>query len=225
MIRKINYLLLLMTIISCGQNSVNYSESELKLFNNIGFDKTVLSELKQKTNKEFTQLEISDPGYLIGENGDEQKIGVEKINGISFRVSENESYEIVLTYKDKLKEQGYLLFISESGYKSPSTISVIKSTDKFDILSVQKTDGINFEIENKDVIEKLKDWDKIYGIEILGADYDWVELIFEKDIKNVSLFAKEVYEFCPDAVDQGVGEIKELERIIREEKRLFLWWD
>lgn len=223
--KQINRLLVLLVFVGCGQNSPRFSEPELLLLKSIEFDPEILLDLKQNTKNEFTQLEISELGYMIGENGEQQKNGVEKINGISFKVSENKSNEIILKNKDKLQENGYFLFLSESGYKSPSTISVIKSTDKFDILRIQKTDGINFDIENKDVIEKLKHWDKIYGIEILGADYDWVDLTFKKDIENVALFAKEVYDFCPDAVDQGVGEIEELEKIIKEEKRLFLWWD
>ncbi|WP_299246802.1 DUF4253 domain-containing protein [uncultured Aquimarina sp.] len=223
--QQINSILLLLFLVSCRQSTPNFSESELLLFKSIGFDKEVLSDIKKTINEEFTQLEVSEPGYIIDKNGEQQKTGIEKVNGISFKVMENESNGIILKNKNKLKEKGYLIFLSESGYKTPSTISIIKSTDKFDILKIQKTDGINFDIENEDVIKKLKDWDKIYGIEILGADYDWVDLTFNKDIKDISLFAKEVYDFCPDAVDQGVGEISELERILKEEKRLFLWWD
>lgn len=214
-----------MTLASCGQNSVNYSPSELQLFKSIGFDKQIFSDIKQNSNIEFTQMEISAPGYVISEDGEYKKTGLKKINGISFNTSENQSYEIVLNNKEKLEKKGYLIFISESGYETPSTVSIIKSTDKFDILRIQKTDGINFDIENKDVIERLKKWDELYGVTILGADYDWVELIFRDNIEHVSLFAEEVYNFCPDVVDQGVGDIEELKKIIGEEKRLFLWWD
>ena len=38
-------------------------------------------------------------------------------------------------------------------------------------------------------------------------------------------FANEVYEFCPDAVDQGVGSIDELKKAITEMQGLWLWWD
>ncbi|RMA67701.1 DUF4253 domain-containing protein [Ulvibacter antarcticus] len=223
--KQLIYGLLLFALISCGQNLANFSKSELLLFNNIEFEKEILSDLKKSTNAEFFQLEISEPGYVIDENGKKSKTGIEKLNGISFTTSENQAYEIIMKNRVELKSKGYQLFLSESGYESPSTVSVIKSLDKFDILRIQKTDGINFDIENKDVIEKLKVWDETYGIEILGADYDWVDLTFSKDIADVKAFAEEVYDFCPDSADQGVGEISELERIIKEEKRLLLWWD
>ncbi|APU09714.1 hypothetical protein A5M85_05275 [Cellulophaga lytica] len=219
------YALLVFSLIGCKQNSTVFSEPELLLFKNIGFNKEVFIDLKKATTEDFFRFEISEPGYVINKNGTESKTGIEQLNGISFKISENRAYQIILENKAILKSKGYQLFLSESGYQSPSTVSVIKSTDKFDILRVQKTDGINFDIDNNDVIEKLKVWDKNYGIEILGADYDWVALTFNNNINDAAAFAAEVYDFCPDSVDQGVGELSELERIIRDEKQLFLWWD
>ncbi|WBU89760.1 DUF4253 domain-containing protein [Cellulophaga omnivescoria] len=219
------YGLLLIILFGCVQDSVNFSKTELLLFKNIGFDKEILSELKKSITDEFFQFEISEPGYVMDKNGKQNKTGIKKLNGVSFKTSENQAYKIILENRGELQSKGYQLFLSEMGYQSLSTVSVIKSMNKFDILRVQKTDGINFDVENKDDIAKLKVWDKKYGIEILGADYDWVHLTFNKDIIDVTAFATEVYDFCPDSVDQGVGELSELERIIREEKRLFLWWD
>lgn len=39
------------------------------------------------------------------------------------------------------------------------------------------------------------------------------------------MFSEEVYEFCPDIVDQGVGDMKKLKDSIKVNKELFLWWD
>ncbi|NER17257.1 DUF4253 domain-containing protein [Spongiivirga citrea] len=223
--KTLNWLLLIIVFLSCGPSPSNFSESELSLLKNLQFEQGVLSNLKQDIHTEFTQFEISDPGYIIRSDGEKEKTGVEKKNGISFKVPEKQSDKVILNHKDYLKQNGYLIFLSESGYESPSIISIIKAEDKFDILRIQKTDGINFDLENDDIIKRLKIWDETYGIEILGADYDWVDFIFIKDIKNPSEFAQEVYDFCPDSVDQGVGEITILEQILQQEKRLFLWWD
>jgi hypothetical protein len=131
----------------------------------------------------------------------------------------------IIIIKSKDKDKGYLIFVSQNGYETPSTVSIIKSTDQFDILKIQKTDGINYDLENEDVIEKTKIMGYKYGIEILGADYDWVDFTITVPSDSIPDFAKEVYEFCPDAVDQGVGEVVELEKMIGEFKRLVLWWD
>lgn len=216
---------MLFGLFGCGQKNDGFSDAEIKLLQDNGFEGEKLDELKRFVKNEFIQFEVSEAGYMISEDGEQQKTGVEKREGISFQLPEEETDEVIFKFKDDLRNNGYLIFLSERGYESPSTISIIKSTNQFDILDIQKTDGINYDLENKDVIEKLKAWDNAYRIEILGADYDWVDLTIKKPIANIPEFAKEVYEFCPDAVDQGVGDIKELEKIIRENRRLFLWWD
>ena len=42
---------------------------------------------------------------------------------------------------------------------------------------------------------------------------------------NWGAFAQEVYEFCPDIVDQGVGDVGALAEILDDTRRVYLWWD
>jgi hypothetical protein len=223
--RHLIIVIMIFGLFGCRQKGKEFSESETNLIQNIGFDKEVLIEIKKYVKEEFIQFETSDPGFFMGKDGKLQKTGIEKQNGISFTLPEDKADDIIIKSKDKLKDKGYLIFVSQNGYETPSTVSIIKSTDQFDILKIQKTDGINYDLENEDVIEKLKSWDTKYGIEILGADYDWVDFTITVPSDSIPDFAKEVYEFCPDAVDQGVGEVVELEKMIGEFKRLVLWWD
>jgi len=71
----------------------------------------------------------------------------------------------------------------------------------------------------------LKEWEEYSSFDILGADNDWVELEFKSLPRDLKAFAEEVYDFCPDAVDQGPGSVKGLIKDIIRTKRLFLWWD
>ena len=64
-----------------------------------------------------------------------------------------------------------------------------------------------------------------FGLIIIGCSLDYVHIEFDKLPQNMTEFAKEVYEFCPDSVDQGVGDLKSLEEYIKEEKGIWLWWD
>ena len=43
--------------------------------------------------------------------------------------------------------------------------------------------------------------------------------------QEMQSFAQEMYEFCPDIVEQGTGSIEELIEEIKETKKLALWWD
>jgi hypothetical protein len=50
-------------------------------------------------------------------------------------------------------------------------------------------------------------------------------LKFDKLPSDLDAFSKEVYKFCPDSVDQGVGTVENLKPAIKEMNGLWLWWD
>lgn len=58
-------------------------------------------------------------------------------------------------------------------------------------------------------------------VKTLGFD----EAVFKKTPADMDAFAREVYEFCPDVVDQGVGTVHALAREMRKTGALYLWWD
>ena len=51
------------------------------------------------------------------------------------------------------------------------------------------------------------------------------DLDFKKLPSDLDAFSEEVYEFCPDSVDQGVGEVENLKELIKEMNGIWLWWD
>jgi hypothetical protein len=77
----------------------------------------------------------------------------------------------------------------------------------------------------EDLIRKLRQWDDAYGIDIYMADTDTIQLRLKRLPPDLPAFAKEVYAFCPDIVDQGVGSVEALEQAIRESREVYLWWD
>ena len=102
---------------------------------------------------------------------------------------------------------------------------VAEGKDQFDILRVASTDGINYGLQTEDIVRELQIWDQEYGIDIWQAETDTVQLRLRTTPKNLHEFAARVYKFCPDIVDQGVGDIRALEQAIAESKGVFLWWD
>jgi len=102
---------------------------------------------------------------------------------------------------------------------------VAEGKDQFDILRVAATDGVNHGLGTEDIIRELRAWDAEYGIDIWQAETDTIQLRLRTTPKNLRDFAARVYKFCPDIVDQGVGDVRALERAIAESKSVFLWWD
>nr|WP_245200070.1 DUF4253 domain-containing protein [Herbaspirillum sp. LeCh32-8] len=97
--------------------------------------------------------------------------------------------------------------------------------EALDILDIAQTDAVNYGMVTKDLKAHLRLWDQQYGIDILQAGTDTIMLKLRKMPADLAAFAREVYEFCPDIVEQGAGTVEALEASIREYHGVFLWWD
>lgn len=202
----------LILLCSCVKKN-NLSSNEEKLLNEIGFDKELIAEAKSIIKSDFKQLPAIEQ-----ETGDILKD--QYFNGIYFE-KYNDKY---VKIKEKLEKNNYRVFLFEIGYPEKH-IAVIKGNDKFDVLKYRRTDGINYGLQTEDIINKISEWDKKYGVNIVGCGRDWVWIELNKLPKDLDMFSEEVYEFCPDIVDQGVGDMKKLKDSIKVNKELFLWWD
>ena len=201
---------------SCGpKNSLN--EIEAKLIERIKFDPEIANRIKEKTKNTVEQLPSIDQ-----ETGD--ILSGNLFDGIYSETTEEAAINFIRRQKANFKKSGYLLFLYE-GINNEKNIGVIKGTDEIEILKYRRTDGINHGLENKDIISKVKAWQSKYGLNIMGCSRDWVHIEFEKLPRDLNAFAEEVYEFCPDAVDQGVGSIEELKLAIVQMNGVWLWWD
>lgn len=178
----------------------------------IGFDQETLLLIKQVSRGKIRQFEMVD------ENN--QTV---KVNGVLIDSPSINNQDIVFSLRFPLLLSGYLAFAADN-YEGRE-VGILKGNDQFEIVKVMNTDGINYGHNNKDVIAKLKQWMEKYPFDIIGAGIDWVEIEFREVPKDLNSFSKEVYDFCPDSVEQGVGSIGSLEQSIKASKRLFLWWD
>lgn len=196
-----------------GSNSL--SKNEKDLLNKAGFDKEVFQILKEDFSCEILEL---IPDYV------EDK---PKIKGVYVTTKgEDKAYKKVFDLKEQLKQKGYDIFISKIEYKENlCKIGIIRESDKYDSLRFMATNGINYDHDTNDVIDKLKKWDKDYGIEIISAGKDFVEVRLERLPKDLEAFSNEVYEYCPDSVEQGVGTLEALKSYIKDTSRVYMWWD
>jgi hypothetical protein len=48
---------------------------------------------------------------------------------------------------------------------------------------------------------------------------------FTSEVRDPKGLAKRMYDFCPDIVDQGVGDVEELAKQLRKKNHLYFWWD
>lgn len=197
-------------------------DAELAETANIDFD--ILQILRSETDSAFSQLTTSS--YVFNKEENAYVRTVNKQKGIVFNSDAESAYNLVFKLRDNFFALGHLIFISEEDkahniYK----IAVIKSSDQFDILRLMQTNGENYNIFNKDVINKLTDWNNKFPFAIIGAGNDWVEAMFQSAPSNAETFANDVYEFCPDVVDSGSGSVKYLADELKDTGILYLWWE
>ena len=204
------------TLLSCGQN---LTEKERLLCKSLEIDESIAVEIKAESKSEIEQLP------LINEYGE---IIEEKIEGICSKIStesyfvDNETIDFVSRNKLKFQEEGYNLFFygGENGY-----LAVVKGKSDTEILKWRQTNGINYGIDTDSIISKLQEWKSKCNFVLLGAGMDWLQIQFISHTFDWDEFAKEVYEFCPDIVDQGVGDFEKLAPEMKKMNGLFLWWD
>jgi hypothetical protein len=106
-----------------------------------------------------------------------------------------------------------------------SEIVIAPGASPFDILRAAQSDAVNYDMDTEDLIRKLEEYHARYGIDIFHAETDTIEFRFETMPNDLAAFCDDLYEFCPDVVDQGVGTVEDLANEIAKTGTVFLWWD
>jgi len=191
------------------------SNSEEQLAVQIGFDKDILALVKEVARSPLHRLS----GY------DEKEYQI-MANGLVATVARSRSDLVLGELRDRLKPRKYMAFLIESNSAlKADKIGIIRGTDPYEILSIMHTNGDDDDVTHEEVIDRLKTWSKQCPFEIIGAENDWVEIEFRIMPRDVRAFAEEVYDFSPDAVDEGPGSIAGLIKVISTTKRLILKWE
>jgi hypothetical protein len=101
-----------------------------------------------------------------------------------------------------------------------------KKDDPFKAIRDAGTNGDNYDVSTKDIIDRLKKWQKSYSFRIKGADYNELTLKFEELPTDIRAFLEDAADLCPDLVqiDEDV-DFPLLEKQLAKTKKLKLWWD
>lgn len=148
---------------------------------------------------------------------------------VSVIVPEARARELLPTVRSQLGP-GFVTYIGTTrwlGDDRPDGVEVVigPGNSQFDILRLARSDAINYGMESEDLIQKLQEYHEQVGIDIIHAETDTIEVRLLREPEDISAFARDVYEFCPDIVDQGVGSVSALEESIGRDRQLYLWWD
>ena len=147
--------------------------------------------------------------------------------GVSFKVSHAETERRLDRWNGEYLERGAYVFRYDNGFglnNGPDVVVMLPTTDKYVVLRAAGTDGVNYDIDNDAIVSWLQDMEKTHPFVLTGAGMDFLEGRFVEPPNDTQVLAEKMYKFCPDIVDQGVGDIAALASVLRKGK-LFFWWD
>lgn len=106
----------------------------------------------------------------------------------------------------------------------PDAILVLPTTDKYAAIRAAGTQGLNYDLTNADIVRWLQDLEAEHPFVLLGAGFDFIDGRFRTPPADADALARRMYEFCPDIVEQGTGDVARLADELRA-GTLYLWWD
>jgi hypothetical protein len=153
-----------------------------------------------------------------------------QLKGIKSKVDDKVTMpDLYKKVKDLQGESNFLDYhIFSCGHFGSDTdyfIGAIKTNDQFECLRIFETNGINYNLETKDIIAFLENWQRQVKFSIIDAYHDRVIIQLLNFDFNSDEFAKEALEFCPDflAAVEDVEQMKEY--IIDRKGEIDFWWD
>lgn len=211
---------------STGNSSYLPTQSEQAICDRLRLNPEIIQELRLYSQAPVEAFHYSPGKMHSGDTATE--LDPIRLRGIIFNETEDNAYELIYKLKDSLHDKGYTIFkvelTGETGNWKHS-VGIVKETDPYRILKYMATNGINYDITNDSLITVIKDLDKKYQLELIGASGDYCEFIIHHPPADWNQLAKEIYAICPDTVDQGTGSVEELARELKQNRRLYFWWD
>lgn len=150
-----------------------------------------------------------------------------KITGVTLDVPQDRAKRAVRELRGETPP-GFAVFVSDQNFGiggTPDRVSVMAAQTLHDVVAAVGTAGWNYDLGPEAVAKRLREWDTRYGLLLVGAGDDWFEAEFVRRPTDMPGFAREVYDFCPDVVDQGTGTVEALGAEMERENVVYLWWD
>ncbi len=220
-------------LFSCGEpkaepetdlNILKADERDLCASQNI--DSTLILLLRE-TSRAKLDVFLPDSVYTF-DSADNWISRASNLQGVMFEATSGQAAALCDEYGDDFNTKGHTIYVFEQNFGIDSEkdkVAIVNTSDKYEILRETATDGINYDIDNDSVITIIKTFDAKYDLILTGCGLDWCQFNIGKAPSDWEMMAKEVYDVCPDVVDQGTGSVEDLAKELEEFKTLYLWWD
>jgi len=146
--------------------------------------------------------------------------------GYSFAVTRALGEKLIAEHHQRLREKGAYLFRHEKDHRDiEDKIGLLPTRRWTDLIQVFQTNGANYDLMPADIVRWLEGFSTRNSVFITGVGWDWLEGRITGKVQNARKLAQQMYEFCPDIVEQGMGSVKDLARALEKDGYFFFWWD
>jgi hypothetical protein len=147
--------------------------------------------------------------------------------GVSFEVPRKKVDAILRKAHTAFLAKGFYLFRYEQNYALQGRlekVGLLPTADYTAVMAAMDTNGNNFNISTAGVIAWMKELHQEQPFILTDIGFDYMEGYFTKPVADPPKLAQRMYQFCPDIVDQGVGDMDKLALELKKGK-LYFWWD
>lgn len=228
-----------------------FTKEEQELIKKLYFDYSIFETLKKSILEEINHLRdllperfaerliasyshtIEPLNYFKGEITSTPSMGI----SIPGTVIENPQ-QFIENLNSKIREKDYFAFLSDSTIEPNyyDQVAIIKARDQLEIFTLLPTpfkhiiSNPHYHVKNEEIVLKLKDWDKRFGIKILGVGYNWIELKFMRLPEDMDNLVEEIRELSPDAFgwwEEETAEEEEQKVVerLKKEGTIYCWWE
>jgi hypothetical protein len=189
----------------------------------LGFPSRIIAQVEVAAGvkaEPFFATVVMRSENLKGDKGFESK----KLAGFSVHTAKSDG--LIESFRAPYRSQGYLIFRSQRGYGAlPDIVTIVKGNNSYDILKVQGTEGINYNLDTKAIIAWLRARQSEASFTVIGAGPDWLEAQFTKPPKNMRSFAKKVSAFAPDVLTRDTRSMEKLAESMQKTNGFKLAWE
>ncbi|MDA8019750.1 MAG: ankyrin repeat domain-containing protein [Thermoanaerobaculia bacterium] len=122
-------------------------------------------------------------------------------------------------------DRGTLVLRAGSFGAEASQLLVLPTTDPLEAIAAMGTNGANYDIMPRHILEFFRShpavvWELAHD-RVVGRFTE----AYLSTVEDLDELAREIYEICPDTIDQGVGSLEALAESLGESGEFYCWWD
>lgn len=225
--KKLLYFIFL-TCCSCNSNGQSNSNKPIEL-NGLQIDSKVIEAISEMAQKDIEKNSVIR--FKVSDSNDRMSVSYDSVvPGVRFKfVNEKTAYRIIDNHFDNIKKSNNYLYLTnldfDDSYESYYDIVIAPVSDQLELIKFVGTEPVNYGLSNEDVIEWFRKKQNEFEFDIIVADLSRIETVIKSDPESYDKLGKEIYEFCPDVIDQGHSDMDELVEYLETSKHMWFWWD